>query len=221
MFADQEFMGVHSASRYTYVVIAGPASPYFADGMTPLDIWITTTYSRAGAGGTGAAKCGGNYAASLIAQREGAEHGCSQVLFTDSATHEWVEELGGMNFFAATKDGTLITPPTSGTILEGITRDSILTLAPSLGLSTDVRPLSATELLAGISQGQITEAFACGTAAVVTPIGGFVRAKGEAVETVPLPSGVGPATRALREALVDIQYGRAEDSYGWTHKVIP
>jgi len=219
MFASEEFLGVHSAAQVTYAVIGGPAAPYFSDGMTPVDIWVTTTYSRAGEGGTGAAKCGGNYAASLEAQREGAEHGCSQVLFTDAATHEWVEELGGMNFFAVTSDGALITPPASGTILEGVTRDSVLTLAPSLGLTPDIRPISLTELFASIVEGDICEAFACGTAAVVTPIGRLVHRVDQEVEVIPLESPLGEATRAIRAALVDIQWGRKDDEYGWMHQV--
>jgi len=219
MFADEAFLGVHSAAKVTYAVIGGPAAPYLADGLTPVDIWVTTAYSRAGDGGTGAAKCGGNYASSLIAQREGAEHGCSQVLFTDASTHQWVEELGGMNFFAVTTDNVLITPPTSGTILEGITRDSILTLAPGLGLTPEVRPLSLSELFAGIVEGDICEAFACGTAAVVTPIGRLIHDVDGEVETLPLTFALGEATRALRTTLVDIQWGRAEDAHGWMHQI--
>lgn len=219
MFASEAFLGVHSAAEVTYAVIGGPAAPYLADGLTPVDIWVTTTYSRAGDGGTGAAKCGGNYASSLIAQREGARHGCPQVLFTDAATHEWVEELGGMNFFAVTSDATLITPPTSGTILEGITRESILTLAPGIGLTPEIRPLSLSELFAGIVEGDICEAFACGTAAVVTPIGRLVHDVNGEAEALPLTFASGEATRALRAKLVDIQWGRAEDTYGWMHQI--
>ena len=219
MIADDSFLGVHSAARVKYAVIGGPAAPYLADGLTPVDIWVTTTYSRTGGGGTGAVKCGGNYASSLVAQREGAEQGCSQVLFTDAATHEWVEELGGMNFFAVSADGELITPPAAGTILEGITRDSILTLAPDLGLTVSIRPLSLTELLAGIVEGEIREAFACGTAAVVTPIGRLKYRRGDEVETIALSAPLGEATRALRTALVDIQWGRRDDTYGWMQPV--
>lgn len=219
MFADEVFLGVHSAARATYAVIGGPAAPYLSDGMTPVDIWVTTTYSRAGEGGTGAAKCGGNYASALVAQHEGARNGCSQVLFTDAATHQWVEELGGMNFFAVTSDGVLLTPPTSGSILAGITRDSILALAPTLGLTPQVRPISLSELFAGIVEGDICEAFACGTAAVVTPIGRLVHKQDQEVEVIPLTSAVGDATRAIRTSLVDIQMGRAEDRFGWMHKV--
>ncbi|MDR0283547.1 MAG: branched-chain amino acid aminotransferase [Propionibacteriaceae bacterium] len=221
MFADEAFLGVHSASRVTYAVVGGAAAPYIADGLTPVDIWVTTTYSRAGDGGTGSAKCGGNYASSLKAQREGAAVGCPQVLFTDAATHEWVEELGGMNFFAVTTEGRLVTPPTSGTILAGITRDSILALAPGLGLTPEVRPLSLSELFAGIVEGDIREAFACGTAAVVTPIGRLVHSADGEVETIPLTAPLGEATRALRTALVDIQWGRAGDPYGWMQEVRP
>ncbi len=220
MIADEDFLGVHSAKRATYAVIGGPAAPYIADGLTPVDIWVTRTYSRSGEGGTGSVKCGGNYASSLLAQREGAEHGCSQVLFTDAAAHQWVEELGGMNFFAVTADGLLVTPPTSGTILEGITRDSILTLAPELGLRVEVRPLSVTELFAGVADGGFAEAFACGTAAVVTPIGRLLHDREGTTETLSLASPLGEATRTIRRALVDIQWGRAEDSHGWMHQVV-
>ncbi|MDR0488187.1 MAG: branched-chain amino acid aminotransferase [Propionibacteriaceae bacterium] len=219
MFANDEFLGVKSASRVSYLVIGGPAAPYLADGLTPVDIWVTTQYSRTGDAGTGAAKCGGNYAGALIAQREGADHGCSQVLFTDAATHTWIEELGGMNFCVVTRDNTLITPPTSGTILEGITRDSILTLAPDLGLTVDVRPLSAKELFSKALDGEIREAFACGTAAAVTPIGRLLYSENNQVKTVPLPQPLGEATRTLRNALVDIQWGRAEDTHGWLSEV--
>jgi len=221
MFADEQFLGVRSAARVTYCVCGGPAAPYYSDGLSPVDIWVSTTYSRTGNGGTGGVKCGGNYASALRAQREGYKHGCSQVLFTDAATHEWVEELGGMNFFAVTSAGELITPPTSGTILEGITRDSILTLAPDLGYTTREDPIALTELLAGIVEGEVTEAFACGTAAVLTPIGALVREVDGEEERIPLANPVGEATRAIRTALVDIQRGRREDKYGWMHQVVP
>ena len=219
MFANDEFLGVHSADRVSYMVIGGPAAPYLADGLTPVDIWVTTQYSRTGEAGTGAAKCGGNYASALLAQRDGKEHGCSQVLFTDASTHSWVEELGGMNFFAVTADSHLITPPTAGTILEGITRDSILTLAPDLGLTVEVRPLSIEELLTRAKDGEICEAFACGTAAVVTAIANLVYLEGGDTHTVSLGSPLGDATRSIRKALVDIQWGRAEDTHGWMQEV--
>ncbi len=214
MFANESFLGVRAAETVQYAVIASPVGPYFSGGVKPVDIWVTTTYSRAGSGGTGAAKCGGNYASSLVAQKEAYEHGCSQVLFTDAQTHSWLEELGGMNIFLVTADGRLLTPPTSGTILDGITRDSILTLAPELGLTPEVRPIALSELVEGIHHGDVVEAFACGTAAVVTPIGRFL---GEGID-VSTPEQ-GSATMAIRNRLLDIQYGRGDDPYGWRQKV--
>ncbi|MCL1922583.1 MAG: branched-chain amino acid aminotransferase [Propionibacteriaceae bacterium] len=219
MFADEEFIGVRSTKSASYMVIGGAAGPYLSDALTPVDIWLTTDYSRTGDAGTGAAKCGGNYASSLVAQREGATHGCSQVLFTDAATHEWIEELGGMNFFVVTADRQIITPPTSGTILEGITRDSILALAPGFGLTVHERPLSVDELVTRTRSGEIVEAFACGTAAVVSGIGNLKYRDGDQVSTLSFTSGVGEATRELRQALVDIQWGRRADIYGWMQEV--
>ncbi|MCL1923200.1 MAG: branched-chain amino acid aminotransferase [Propionibacteriaceae bacterium] len=219
VFADEEFIGVRSATSASYMVIGGAAGPYLSDALTAVDIWLTTDYSRTGEAGTGAAKCGGNYASSLLAQRDGAIHGCSQVLFTDAATHEWIEELGGMNFFAVTDQGTLITPPTSGTILEGITRDSILALASDHGYGVDVRPLSVEELMTRTQAGEMVEAFACGTAAVVSGIGNIKYRQGDQVLELNFGQKVGEVTRTLRQALVDIQWGRAEDTHGWMHPV--
>lgn len=215
MFANENFLGVRAAETVQYAVIASPVGPYFHGGVKPVEIWVTTTYSRAGSGGTGAAKCGGNYASSLVAQKEAYEHGCSQVLFTDAQTHSWLEELGGMNIFLVTADGRLLTPPTSGTILDGITRDSILTLAPDLGLTPEVRPISLTELVDGVNSGAVVEAFACGTAAVVTPIARFL---GEGIDAS-VAQQTGTATMAIRNRLLDIQYGRGDDPYGWSQKV--
>lgn len=215
MFADESFLGVRAAQTVQYAVIASPVGPYFPGGVKPVEIWVTTTYSRAGSGGTGAAKCGGNYASSLVAQKEAYEHGCSQVLFTDAQTHSWLEELGGMNIFLVTPDGRLLTPPTSGTILDGITRDSILTLAPELGLTPEVRPIALAELVDGIASGAIDEAFACGTAAVVTPIGRFLSDSIDAT----VAQQQGAVTMAIRNRLLDIQYGRGDDPYGWRHQV--
>jgi len=220
MFAAESFLGVRTAETVVFAVIAGPAGAYFNTGLNPVDIWITTTYSRAGGGGTGAAKCGGNYASSLAADKEARRHGCGQVLFTDAATHEFVEELGGMNVFFVTRGGDLLTPPTSGEILAGVTRDSVLQLAPRFGLTPRERPISVTEVLSGIASGSIAEAFACGTAAVITPIRAFrhglAGVDGEAVLAQPF----GPATASLRRLLVDIQWGRAPDEFGWTSRVI-
>ncbi len=216
MFAAEVFLGVRAAQTVTFSVIASPAGPYFPGGVKPVDIWVTDTWARAGVGGTGSAKCGGNYAASLIAQHEGSQHGCSQVLFIEAADKDRVEELGGMNVFLVTADGRLITPALSGTILEGITRDSILAVAADLGLTPQERHLTPEEFFAGIADGTTVEAFSCGTAAVVTPIGGFKSAAGE----WRLPENGSPATIGIRNAILDIQYGRVPDSRGWMRRIV-
>ena len=158
MFASEAFLGVRPAQRVTYCCIASPAGPYFASGVRPVSIWITTRYTRAAPGGTGAAKCGGNYAASLIAQQEAASHGCDQVMFADAAEHAWLEELGGMNVYLVTADNELITPELTGSILEGVTRESILTLAAEFGLTPVERRIAIAELVDGICSGQVGRA---------------------------------------------------------------
>ncbi|MGC3992526.1 MAG: branched-chain amino acid aminotransferase [Propionicimonas sp.] len=215
MFASEVFLGVRAAQTVTYSVIASPSGPYFAGGVKPVDIWVTDTWARAGVGGTGAAKCGGNYAASLIAQYEGYDHGCSQVLFIEAAEKDRVEELGGMNVFLVTDDGRLVTPALTGTILDGITRNSILAVAADLGLKPEERRVTPDELFEGIADGSTVEAFSCGTAAVVTPIGAFKSVDGE----WRLPGG-SERTLAIRNAILDIQYGRTEDRYGWLRQVV-
>ncbi len=216
MFASEAFLGVRPAQRVTYCCIASPVGAYFASGMHPVRIWVTTAYTRAAPGGTGAAKCGGNYAASLIAQQEAADHDCDQVMFTDAADREWLEELGGMNLYLVTADNQLITPELSGSILEGVTRDSILTLAAEFGLTPVERRVSLAETLEGIASGQVTEMFACGTAAVITPIG-LLKTHDQ---TYPVKAAeTGETTAALRKTLLDIQHGRAEDRHGWLTRI--
>ncbi len=217
MFATEAFLGVRPAKRVTYCCIGSPAGSYFASGVKPVSIWISTTYSRSAPGGTGAAKCGGNYAASLIAQQEAASQGCEQVMFADAAEHFWLEELGGMNVYLITTDNELITPELTGSILEGVTRDSILTLAADFGLTPVERRIAITELLDGVKSGEITELFACGTAAVITPIGTLKNQDG----SHQVGSGEsGETTLALRQQLLDIQYGRVEDKYGWLRRIL-
>jgi branched-chain amino acid aminotransferase len=215
MFASEVFLGVRPSQQVTYCVIASPAGAYFAKGVRPVSIWLSTDYNRAGAGGTGAVKCGGNYAASLLPQREAAEQGCDQVAFLDSVEHTWVEELGGMNLYFVHDDGSIITPSLSGSILEGITRDSIMTLAGDLGHKVEERRISIDEWRDGVASGRITEVFACGTAAVVTPVGTLKWAGGE----VGSGDAVGEVTASIRSRLLDIQYGRADDEHGWLHRV--
>jgi branched-chain amino acid aminotransferase len=217
MFATEAFLGVRPAKRVTYCCIASPASAYFASGVKPIDIWIATGYSRAAPGGTGAAKCAGNYAASLLPQQQATEHGCDQVMFADAAEHRWLEELGGMNVYLITTDNELITPELTGSILEGVTRDSILTLASEFGLTPVERRIEITELLDGIGSGKVPELFACGTAAVATPIGTLHDEAG----SYQVGSGEsGETTLALRQRLLDIQYGRADDKYGWLRRIL-
>ena len=216
MFASEKFLGVRPAKHVTYLVIASPAGAYFAKGLRPVSIWLSEEYSRAGVGGTGAAKTGGNYASSLLPHREAIENGCDQVAFLDTVERRWVEELGGMNLYYVYDDGTIVTPALSGSILQGITRASILELAGKLGHQVEERQVAVEEWRDGVGSGRITEVFACGTAAVVTPVGTLKWRGGE----VSSGEDAGPVTRQIREALVDIQYGRAEDTFGWMHKVL-
>ncbi len=214
MFASEAFLGVRPAAQVTYCLIASPVGSYFSGGLKPVTLWISKDFARAGAGGTGSAKCGGNYASSLAGQLEGIEHGCDQAVFLDSATHTYIEELGGMNLFFVTKDHTLVTPELTGTILEGVTRASILELAKELGLTPEERRVPIAEWQDGARSGDIVEIFACGTAAVVTPVG-ELRWEGGSVDHRQPGQEVGEVTQTIRRTLLDIQYGRAEDTHGW------
>jgi branched-chain amino acid aminotransferase len=216
MFASEPFLGVRPAAEVTYCVIASPAGPYFAGGLKPVSIWLSTDYTRAAPGGTGAAKCGGNYATGLIAQVEATDNGCDQVAFLDAVERKWVEELGGMNLFFIQTDGTIVTPELTGTILEGVTRSSVLELAGDLGHKVDERRVSIDEWRDGVASGEIIEVFACGTAAVVTPVGRLAWQGGEVViGDHDVNGGVGSVTASIRQLLLDVQYGRAADSRGW------
>ncbi|MGH3544574.1 MAG: branched-chain amino acid aminotransferase [Mycobacteriales bacterium] len=221
-FAIETFLGVRPAVQYQYLLIASPVGAYFKGGVAPVSVWLSTDYVRAAPGGTGEAKCSGNYAASLVAQAQAAEQGCDQVVWLDAIEHRWVEEMGGMNlFFVFTdQDGavTLVTPVLTGTLLAGVTRDSILQLAPELGYRVSQRRVSTSQWREAAASGALTEAFACGTAAVITPIGTVKSADGEFVVGDGKP---GPVTMLLRELLLDIQHGRVADSHGWRRVVVP
>jgi branched-chain amino acid aminotransferase len=217
MYASEVFLGVKPASEYLYLLIASPVGSYFRGGaLTPVAVWVSSQYTRAAPGGTGAAKCGGNYAASLVAQAEALEHDCAQVVFLDTVERRYVDELGGMNVFLVTDSGGLITPPLTGTILAGITRDAIMTLAREEGRSVVERPIGIDEWRDGCAAGTLVEAFACGTAAVMTPIGVVRSADGEFTVGDGAP---GPVTVGLRQRLVDIQRGRVSDSHGWVRAI--
>lgn len=212
MIANGRFLGVKPAAEVNYYVIASPAASYFKGAGKPVSIWLSSHYNRAAPGGTGAAKCGGNYAASLIAQQEAINNDCEQVAFLDAAENKWVEELGGMNLFFVYRDGRLVTPALTGTILEGVTRDSVLTLARDIGLEPEERAVSIDEWREGVNSGEISEVFACGTAAVITTIGALVTDR----DTIGDPDhSSGQVAQQLRKALLDIQYGRAEDTHDW------
>lgn len=216
MFANETFLGVKPSSDYLFIVIASSVGSYFKSGADAVSVWVSQEFTRAGTGGTGAAKCGGNYAASLLAQAEATRHGCDQVVFLDAAERKWVEELGGMNVFFVFNDGSMSTPPLGGTILPGITRSSLLTLAKDKGIAVREERYSYDQWKADAGSGRLREAFACGTAAVVTAIGTVRTPEGE----FKIGNG-GPGTRTeeLKSALVEIQRSRAPDPHGWIHKV--
>ncbi|MEY4990899.1 MAG: hypothetical protein RIS08_1125 [Actinomycetota bacterium] len=214
--AAENFLGVRAAQRAEYRVIASPVGPYFTGGIKPVSIWIALDSARAGKHGTGEAKTGGNYAASLLAQQKGYENGCSQVLFLDAETATYIEELGGMNLFFVYKDGHIATPALDGTILHGITRDSIITLLEDRGISVEQRKVSLAEVRQGVASGEIVEVFACGTAAVVTPVGIL---KSENEEIVIGGNEPGELTVSIRQELTGIQYGRVPDRHNWLVKL--
>jgi branched-chain amino acid aminotransferase len=217
MFADEVGLGVRPSESAQFLVIASPAGNYFPGPLRPVSLWLSQEYVRAAPGGTGAAKTGGNYAASLVAQQEAITNGCDQVVFLDAVEHRWVEELGGMNLFFVLDDGSIVTPSLTGTILEGVTRSSLITLARDLGYTVEERRVDIDEWRKGAADGSVVEVFACGTAAVITPVGALRWPGGEAVARDGEP---GEVTTRLRNALLDLQYGRADDPHGWLHRVV-
>lgn len=216
MIAAEAALSVRPAREVIYGVIASPAGPYFATGPKPVSIWLATTSVRATPGGTGAAKCGGNYAASLAAQVDAVAHHCEQVAFLDAVERRWVEECGSMNLFFVRADGRIVTPELSGSILAGVTRASVIELAADLGYPVEERRISWEEWRDGLLSGEITEVFASGTAAVITPIGRLAWDDGElTIGDHSADHGVGPVTASIRTALLDLQYGRVADPRGW------
>ena len=220
MISTEVGLGVRPANAYKYLLIASPAGAYFPEGVKPVSVWISDDYVRAAPGGTGEAKCAGNYAASLIAQAEAASHGCEQVVWLDAVERNWIEEMGGMNLYFVYGSGDrarLVTPTLTGSLLPGITRDSLLTVAADLGLLANEASISVDEWREGAESGLITEVFACGTAAVITPVGHVKSRKSghwEINEGQP-----GPITMQLREALLNIQTGHGEDKHQWLHTI--
>jgi branched-chain amino acid aminotransferase len=221
MIASEVGLGVKPANEYLFLVIASPAGAYFPGGVKPVSIWLSEDRVRAVPGGMGDAKTGGNYAASLLAQAEAAQRGCDQVAYLDAVEHKWVEELGGMNLYFVYETGPggdlkIVTPELTGSLLAGITRDSLLTLAKDLGYGAEEGRVSIDQWQADTENGTLKEVFACGTAAVITPVGTVKSARGEWQQSGGRP---GEVTMRLRAALLDIQTGRAEDIHGWTHEL--
>jgi branched-chain amino acid aminotransferase len=219
MIATHPGLGVSRPSpSYLFTVIASPAGPYFAAG--PVSVWLAENYTRAAAGGTGAAKTGGNYAAGFAAQQEALDNGCDQVVWLDAAEHRWVEEMGGMNLFfvyGSGRQARILTPPLTGTLLPGVTRDTLLTLAPEVGIPAEEGSISLDQWRAGCQSGEISEVFACGTAAVVSPVG---LVKGASRCWTVGDGTPGPVTSRLKEQLLGIQFGSLPDPHGWIHKIL-
>ncbi|WP_078312627.1 MULTISPECIES: branched-chain amino acid aminotransferase [unclassified Mycobacterium] len=219
IIATEAGLGVRPAAEYRYLLIASPAGAYFSQGIKPVSVWLSHEYVRAAPGGIGAAKTGGNYAASLVAQAQAADEGCDQVVWLDAIERRYIEEMGGMNlFFVFGRDGEarLVTPELSGSLLPGVTRKSLLQLASDAGFAIEERKIDVDELEKKAASGEITEVFACGTAAVITPVGRVKHSSGE----FPIGDGEpGEVTMALRDTLTGIQRGTFADTHGWITKL--
>jgi branched-chain amino acid aminotransferase len=216
MIGTEPCLGVRPSLTVEYLVLASPVGAYFAGGVKPVSIWVAQGFHRAGAGGTGQAKTAGNYAASMLPQQQAQDNGCGQVLFLDAREDKYIEELGGMNVFAVLADGSVLTPRVTGTILEGVTRDSIIDLLRDAGHTVVERDVELEELRAGIASGEVVEFFACGTAAVVTPVARLVSPDFDLTVGEGEP---GEVTMAMREQLTGIQYGRVTDTFGWMRTI--
>ena len=220
-FGSEAALGVRPATHVTYVLMASPVGAYFSQGVKPVSVWISDDYVRAAPGGTGEAKCAGNYAASLVAQAEASAQGCDQVVWLDALERKYIEEMGGMNLFfvyGSGGDARLVTPKLTGTLLPGVTRDSLLTLAGDLGLPASEETISVSQWREDCASGQITEVFACGTAATITPVG-KVASKNSGSWTI-ADGEPGEITMKLRKALIEIQTGAAPDLHNWMHRVV-
>jgi branched-chain amino acid aminotransferase len=211
LIATEPFLGVRPSKHYLFFVIASPVGPYSGEAFEPVKIWVEDTFVRAAPGGLGAVKAGANYAASLLAAEEAKKRGFAQVLWTDATQHRYLEEVGTMNMVVRIKD-EFITPPLDGTILGGITRDSVMTLLRGWGLLVNERPVGMEEIISAHKRGELQEVFGCGTAAVITPVGEL----GWKGERLIINGGQpGEAARRLFDAITGIQYGRDADPHGW------
>lgn len=216
MIATDDALGVHASKSYLHFVIVGPVGSYFKAGFNPVGVYICHDYRRAVKGGTGEAKTGGNYAASLFVGEDAKRRGYSQVLWLDGVEGRYIEEVGAMNICFVYEGQRIATPQLTGSILPGITRDSIITLGRDLGYEVSEEMLDVHDVLRDIEAGKITEVFGCGTAAVIAPVGRFGHYEKEYLIN---NNEVGPVSRHLYQELTDIQYGRKEDRFGWTHTI--
>jgi branched-chain amino acid aminotransferase len=215
LIATEPFLGVRPSSRYLFFIIASPVGPYQGAAFAPAKIWVENQFVRAAPGGLGAVKAGANYVASLLAAEEAKKRGFDQVLWTDAAAHRHLEEVGTMNLVVVIDD-EIVTPALDGTILGGVTRDSVLTLCREWGLQVSERRVAVDELLDAERTGRLREVFGCGTAAVITPVGQL----GWKDRTLVINGGQpGPLAKRLFAAITDIQYGRAPDTRGWITEV--
>lgn len=211
IIATEPHLGVRPAAEYVYLIITGPVGAYYAEGFAPISIYVESRYSRAAAGGLGEVKTAANYAASIYAAEEAHRKGFSQILWLDASKHQYIEEVGSMNIFFIFDD-EVVTSPLSGTILPGITRDTVLTLTREWGLRVSERVLSIDELLAAGQSGRLQEAFGAGTACVISPVGRFHFAGRDLIVN---GGGIGPLTQRLYDEIIGIQYGSRPDPYNW------
>ena len=220
MIGTEKTLGVKPSSSYSFYIIASPAGAYFSGGVKPVSVWISEDYVRAAPGGTGDAKFAGNYAASLLAQQQAAEKGCDQVVWLDAIERKYIEEMGGMNLMFVEGSGEtakIITPELTGSLLPGITRKSLLQVVKDLGYEAEERKITVDEWRNGAEDGTISETMACGTAAVITPVGRVLSKHGEFT----INGGeAGEITMAMRERLRGIQTGDVEDTHGWNTTLI-
>jgi len=212
MIATTPKLGLGASASYSHFIITGPAGAYFAGGLQPISVYVADEYRRAVKGGVGEAKTGGNYAASLYASEEVAKKGYSQVLWLDAIEGRYIEEVGAMNICFVYEGKRIVTPALSGSILPGITRDSILKLAPAIGYEISEERLDVEQILADIESGKITEVFGCGTAAVISPVGTFCYKEKDYIIN---KNETGEVSKHLYDELTGIQYGTKEDRFGW------
>jgi branched-chain amino acid aminotransferase len=215
MIATESALGVHAANEYLFFIVVGPVGAYYPEGFSPTKIYVSEDYVRAVRGGIGYCKAAGNYAASLLASKSAMEKGYTQVLWLDAVERKYVEEVGTSNIFFVIGD-ELATPPLAGSILPGVTRDSVIQLAKSFGVRVSERPIAMEEILTAQSAGTLTEVFASGTAAIVSPVGQmFYRGTDHIIND----RKIGPLTQRLYNEILQIQYGEKEDPFGWRVRI--